>query len=69
MHRDLAARNVLLDANKIVKICDFGLARDTSDYSPDYMRKSSQPLPVKWMVSLGNWLRRARFPELYLLLK
>lgn len=27
LHGDLAARNVLLCDNKIVKICDFGLAR------------------------------------------
>jgi serine/threonine protein kinase len=28
VHRDLAARNVLLTSYDVVKICDFGLARD-----------------------------------------
>ena len=28
LHGDLAARNVLLDENNVVKISDFGLAKD-----------------------------------------
>jgi serine/threonine protein kinase len=47
IHRDLAARNVLLTDDDIVKICDFGLARDC-DYG-DYVRKGDGPLPIKWM--------------------
>lgn len=48
VHRDLAARNVLLARGKIVKICDFGLARDIM-HDSNYVSKGSTFLPVKWM--------------------
>ena len=48
MHGDLACRNILLAADNVVKICDFGLAKDI--YRRDeYRKKSDGPLPVKWM--------------------
>ncbi|XP_052809891.1 proto-oncogene tyrosine-protein kinase ROS-like isoform X2 [Mya arenaria] len=52
VHRDLAARNCLVSscnpATMVVKIGDFGLARDI--YKNDYYRKEGEGLlPVRWM--------------------
>ena len=48
IHRDLAARNVLVGDDKVMKIADFGLARDI--HKIDYYRKTTDGrLPVKWM--------------------
>uniref|UniRef100_A0A8C2Z0L1 receptor protein-tyrosine kinase n=1 Tax=Cyclopterus lumpus TaxID=8103 RepID=A0A8C2Z0L1_CYCLU len=48
VHRDLAARNVLVSEGKLVKICDFGLARDLVK-DQDYIVRGNKFLPVKWM--------------------
>ncbi|XP_068237840.1 mast/stem cell growth factor receptor Kit-like isoform X2 [Palaemon carinicauda] len=49
VHGDLAARNILLDERYIVKISDFGFAKDV--YHKNYMKsgQSSCLMPVKWM--------------------
>uniref|UniRef100_A0A7G3AW55 Fibroblast growth factor receptor n=1 Tax=Lutzomyia longipalpis TaxID=7200 RepID=A0A7G3AW55_LUTLO len=48
IHRDLAARNVLVSDDYVMKIADFGLARDIQD--TDYYRKATNGrLPIKWM--------------------
>ncbi|XP_026090026.1 macrophage colony-stimulating factor 1 receptor isoform X1 [Carassius auratus] len=48
IHRDLAARNVLVSDCRVVKICDFGLARDIMN-DLNYVVKGNARLPVKWM--------------------
>ncbi|KMQ83414.1 proto-oncogene tyrosine-protein kinase ros [Lasius niger] len=52
VHRDLACRNCLISGrnrnNRIVKIGDFGLARDI--YQDDYyIMEGVTPLPLRWM--------------------
>ena len=47
VHRDLAARNVLVCEDNVLKIADFGLARNIQG---DYYRKTTDGrLPIKWM--------------------
>ncbi|XP_014256747.1 vascular endothelial growth factor receptor 1 isoform X2 [Cimex lectularius] len=48
LHGDLAARNILLAENNIVKICDFGLAKNMYD-KENYTKSGNPKLPVKWM--------------------
>ena len=49
VHRDLAARNCMLDDDFMVKISDFGLAKDV--YESEYYSSDNKKavLPVKWM--------------------
>lgn len=39
IHRDLAARNVLVTEDNVMKIADFGLARDV--HNLDYYKKTT----------------------------
>lgn len=48
IHRDLAARNVLVTEDNVMKIADFGLARDV--HNIDYYKKTTN-------VSLCFWRR------------
>ncbi|XP_065910186.1 hepatocyte growth factor receptor-like isoform X3 [Dysidea avara] len=48
VHRDLAARNCMVDKDLVIKVADFGLARDI--YAEDYYRLGhTAKVPVKWM--------------------
>nr|XP_024217440.1 insulin receptor-like [Halyomorpha halys] len=48
VHRDLAARNCMIREDLVVKIGDFGMARDI--YETDYYRKGNKGLlPIRWM--------------------
>jgi serine/threonine protein kinase len=46
IHRDLAARNLLMTADNIIRVADFGLARDTN--KDGYQTRAEQG-PLKWM--------------------
>ena len=48
IHRDLAARNVLVGDGEVMKIADFGLARDV-EKSNYYTKTTEGRLPIKWM--------------------
>lgn len=48
VHRDVACRNCLVNAQRVVKLGDFGMARSTAEN--DYYRFSRKGmLPVRWM--------------------
>ncbi|CAH8499122.1 unnamed protein product [Heterobilharzia americana] len=46
VHRDLAARNILVGKQNVLKIADFGLARQVESY---YRKTKSSRVPVKWL--------------------
>ncbi|XP_062511962.1 fibroblast growth factor receptor 2-like isoform X2 [Corticium candelabrum] len=48
LHCDLAARNVLVFENEILKICDFGMAKDVR-YVYYFRDQSQTVMPVRWM--------------------
>ncbi|XP_028322119.1 platelet-derived growth factor receptor beta-like isoform X2 [Gouania willdenowi] len=48
VHTDLAARNVLVCEKKLVKVCDYGLARDLLKHE-DYDTHGNAVLPLRWM--------------------
>ncbi|XP_059573812.1 ephrin type-B receptor 4 isoform X2 [Alligator mississippiensis] len=51
VHRDLAARNVLLSAQLVCKVSDFGLSRfleDDSSADPTYTSTLGGKIPIRW---------------------
>lgn len=51
IHRDLAARNVLVTEDNVMKIADFGLARDI--HHIDYYKKTTNVSTVY----TDNWIQ------------
>ena len=49
IHRDLAARNCMVSKEKVVKIGDFGMAREI--YHSDYYRKGTTSSFKIWIVN------------------
>ena len=45
LHHDLACKNILVSKSKVLKIADFGLARN----SEEYVSAMKDKLPVHWM--------------------
>ncbi|KAL1395783.1 hypothetical protein pipiens_010989, partial [Culex pipiens pipiens] len=61
IHRDLAARNILVSEGYVMKVADFGLARDVQDH--EYYRKmTAGKVPIRWMApeSLENFFFDSR---------
>lgn len=54
IHRDLAARNVLVTEDNVMKIADFGLARDV--HNIDYYKKTTNVslIPSGFFVRINN---------------
>ena len=50
IHRDLAARNILVTHGKVVKICDFGLARDIVNDSNYIVKGQCKFLSALWFL-------------------
>ena len=57
IHRDLACRNILVGDNELLKICDFGLAKETLEYTSALKTR----LPIRWMAPEA--LLRGEFSE------
>lgn len=51
IHRDLAARNVLVTEDNVMKIADFGLARDI--HHIDYYKKTTNVSTVPGLCGVG----------------
>ena len=45
IHHDLACRNILVGDNDLLNICDFGLAKETLEYTSTLKTR----LPIHWM--------------------
>ncbi|ODM92202.1 Vascular endothelial growth factor receptor 1 [Orchesella cincta] len=48
VHGDLALRNMLLDANQVVKITDFGLSKHIYTQTNQYVTTKNKDVPLPW---------------------
>ena len=48
VHRDLATRNVLVVSPTVVKVSDFGLARQYKDDKNYYPASQNKDVPIYW---------------------
>ena len=71
IHRDLAARNILVAEDNVVKICDFGLAKDLYKYQM-YQKKSevsqqnfcsAHNFIMAWQIEIG--VIKHKIPNFY----
>lgn len=61
IHRDLAARNVLVTEDNVMKIADFGLARDI--HHIDYYKKTTNVSILTIYLILFTNVRTSRLPS------
>ena len=67
VHRDLAARNILVAAEDLVKISDFGLARHVGFNGYYVVRQNAQKLPMPWVCFLKNKKKLSNYSLRYLI--
>jgi len=58
VHMDIAARNVLVAANNVCKIADFGLTHKMDKGTDAFMMKKRIPLAMKWLAPEALELQR-----------
>lgn len=66
IHRDLAARNVLVTEDNVMKIADFGLARDV--HNIDYYKKTTNVSHSSFSSAWTKWLKMTKVSIFSLLL-
>lgn len=66
IHRDLAARNVLVTEDNVMKIADFGLARDV--HNIDYYKKTTNVSHSSFSNACTKWSQMTKVSICSLLL-